>query len=136
MESSLDRSQKLGVKQIIDIDEVVGNAATISKIAVKTGLTPNQLIEMYQMPDVQKTDVKTMAKDFDNGKGVQKIQEAHQKFTQDRESLGKSGEEEARREDLEVAQADETPIKESWVKKLGLEDKRGKAIENEGGIDI
>jgi hypothetical protein len=133
MENSLNRYQTTSASKDITVDEAVSNATTISEIAVETGLTPNQLIEMYQLPDGnKKTDIKAMAEDFDNGKGVQKIQEAQKKFAQDHERLGKSDEERSSKREMETEDAGEA--KESWVEKLGLEDKaeKHKDVGNEG----
>ena len=96
-----------------NVQQKISDAATISKIAVKTGLAPNQLIEMYQSPDVKKTDVKTMAKDLSE-KGAEVMKEAQKKFAEDHKPLGKANGAEKDGEEKNAP-----PEHPSWVERVG-----------------
>ena len=63
----------------------ISQGTTVGSIAVKIGITPNQLIEMYQSPDGSgKCNVTAMSKDYDEGKGLESMRENQKKFEEEK----------------------------------------------------
>jgi muramoyltetrapeptide carboxypeptidase LdcA involved in peptidoglycan recycling len=91
------------------VKTAVSDAALVSEIAAKVNLTPNQLNELYQLNDGSgRVDASSMAKDFENGKGVEKIQEKQKKFEIDKEHDA----------DLSRASGDNRREEESWTDRV------------------
>lgn len=77
--------QQAGIRKITTQD-----APSIASIATKVGITPNQLVEMYQIPDGSGTyDLHSMAKEFDGGKGIQALRDKHREFDEEQDEAQK-----------------------------------------------
>ena len=59
----------------------IHQGTTVGNIATKIGITPNQLIEMYQSPDGSgKCNITAISKDYNEGKGLEGMREKQKEF--------------------------------------------------------
>jgi hypothetical protein len=104
------------------------DAMTISKISTKTAISPNQLIQIYQDSNGSGgVNIKSISKDFDNGKGIEKIQEKQKEFEQ-KKYFGEDQQEKSfvKKLDLETYSQPE-----SFVKRIEYSNINNKDIINE-----
>ncbi|MBU6338399.1 MAG: hypothetical protein KGQ36_00275 [Rickettsiales bacterium] len=71
--------------------EAISNLVIISRVSAKTGISPNNLIEIYPSKSSgKKCDIETMTKDLNSKGGVTIIQQRRRDFEDAKENGGKA----------------------------------------------